>query len=117
MVSTSDCYAGGLLIKSSILPVLKQACDKATGCRAGYQDVSRCCTRGESQKHISHMPPPSVNKVAHSGFETQRRCHQKSKTGVSVAPQKRLMSSKMFFKKCAKSSFEKNIDNKCFMGK
>ena len=37
---------------------------------------------------ISRMPPPSVNKAAHSGFETQRRCHQKSKTGVSVAPQK-----------------------------
>ena len=28
-----------------------------------------------------------------------RRRHQKSKTGVSVAPQKGLMSSKFFFKK------------------
>ena len=38
---------------------------------------------------ITCMLPPSVNKDAHSGFETQkRRCHQKSKTGVSVAPQK-----------------------------
>ena len=27
--------------------------------------------------------------VIHSGFEIQRRRHQKSKTGVSVAPQKR----------------------------
>ena len=27
-------------------------------------------------------------KDAHSGFETQMRCHQKSKTEVSVAPQK-----------------------------
>ena len=25
--------------------------------------------------------PPSMNKAAHSGFETQRRHHQKSKTG------------------------------------
>ena len=24
--------------------------------------------------------------AAHSGFETQRRCHQKSETGASVAP-------------------------------
>ena len=30
---------------------------------------------------------------------TQGRCHQKSKTGVSVAPQKGLVSSKLFFKK------------------
>ena len=25
---------------------------------------------------ISCMPQPRVNKAAHSGFETQRRCHQ-----------------------------------------
>ena len=24
-----------------------------------------------------HMPLPSANKTAYSGFETQRRCHQK----------------------------------------
>ena len=35
------------------------------------------------------MPPPSVNKAGHSGFEIQRKRHQKSKTGVSVVPQKR----------------------------
>ena len=29
----------------------------------------------------------SANKAAHSGFETERRPHQKSKTGVSVATQ------------------------------
>ena len=33
-----------------------------------------------------------------SGFETQRRRHQKSKTWVLVAPEKGLMSSKIFFK-------------------
>ena len=48
---------------------------------------------------VTHMPLPSVNNAAHSGFETQRRCHQKSKTGVSVAPQKGLMSSKNLKKK------------------
>ena len=37
----------------------------------------------------------SVNKVAHSGFETQRRRHKKSETGVSVAPQKDLCPSKI----------------------
>ena len=46
------------------------------------------------------MSLPSGNKAAHFGFETQRRRHQKSKTGVSVAPQKGLVSSKNFkFKK------------------
>ena len=33
----------------------------------------------------------------HPGYETQGRPHQKSKTGVSDAPQKRLMSSKILF--------------------
>ena len=47
---------------------------------------------------VTHIPPLSMNKVAHSGFETQRSHHQKSKTGVSVAPQKGLMSSNFFFK-------------------
>ena len=51
------------------------------------------------REHISRMPPPSANKASHSGFETQRRHHQKSKTGVSVAPQKGLMSSKNLEKK------------------
>ena len=35
-------------------------------------------------------PLQSTYKAAHSGFETQR-CHQKSKTEVSVAPQKGLI--------------------------
>ena len=45
------------------------------------------------------MPLPSANKAAHSGFETQRRYHQKFKTGVSLAPQKGPMSSKFFLKR------------------
>ena len=39
------------------------------------------------------------NKTAHSNIETQRRHHQKSKTKVSVAPQKDLCPPKFFFKK------------------
>ena len=34
------------------------------------------------------MPPLSANKAAYAGFETQRKHHQRSKTGVSVAQQK-----------------------------
>ena len=52
---------------------------------------SRECT---SRTHV-----PSENKTAHSGFETQRRYHQKYKTGVSVAPRKGRMSFKKNLKK------------------
>ena len=41
----------------------------------------------------------SANKAARSGFETQRRCHQESKTGVSVAPIKKTNALKKFFLK------------------
>ena len=51
------------------------------------QEVDRCTTRGESQGTC--MPQPS--------FETHRRRHYKSTTGVSVAPQKGLMSYKKNF--------------------
>ena len=52
------------------------------------------------KKHVTHTPLTSKNKAAHSsGYETQRRCHQKSKTTVSLAPQKGPMSSKIFKKK------------------
>ena len=27
-----------------------------------------------SKERVTHTPPPSTNKAAHSGFETQRRC-------------------------------------------
>ena len=42
---------------------------------------------------------PSVNKAAYSGFETKRRCHQKSETGVSVAPKMDMCPTKFFLKK------------------
>ena len=48
---------------------------------------------------VTCTPLPSTNKAALSGYETQRRCHQKTKTGVSVAPQKGLMSCNFFLKK------------------
>ena len=41
----------------------------------------------------------SMQKWIHSGFETQGRHHQKSKTGVSEAPRNELMSSKNFKKR------------------
>ena len=49
VVSTFNCYAGGLPIESAILPLLKHTCEEVSGCHAGCQEVSRCCTRDESQ--------------------------------------------------------------------
>ena len=57
----------------------------------------RFSTRGEYQ--VTSCPPlPSVNKAAHSGFETKRRRHQKSETWLSVTP-KMDMCPKFFLKK------------------
>ena len=56
---------------------------------------------------ISCMPLQSSNKAAHSGFETQRRHHQKSKTGVSVAPKMDMCPTKIKQKKYSKSKYAK----------
>ena len=51
------------------------------------------------REHISLTPPPSMNKAANSGFETQRGYQQKSKTEISMTPQKGLMSSQKLKKR------------------
>ena len=43
-----------------------------------------------------HAGDKARKRGIHPGFETQGRRYQKSKTGVSVAPQKGLVSSKNF---------------------
>ena len=55
--------------------------------------VSRCCTIGESEDHTGEKPH---KEGIYPGFETLDRGHQKSKTGVSVAPQEGLVSFKKF---------------------
>ena len=62
------------------------------------------------KKHGMHTPPPSMNKVVHSGFETQRK---KFKTLVSVAPQKDLCPPK-FKKIFAHSKYCKHAKNSNF---
>ena len=63
------------------------------------------------RKCIIYKPLSSPNKATHSGFEIQRKCHQKSKTGVSVAPQKDLCPPKIVLKK-EKSCFQFKSDGK-----
>ena len=59
---------------------------------------------------VTCMPLASMNKASR---ETQRRCHQKSKTGVSVAPQKDLCPPNFFLKKncllCCHHCMDKRI--------
>ena len=54
---------------------------------------------------ISFIPLPGVNQAAHSGFETQRRCHQKSETGVSVVPKMDMCLPKILKKKKKEALF------------
>ena len=61
-------------------------------CNRGLCDV---CSLGFSSCSMLTDSLTSANKAAYSGFETERRYHQKSKIGVSVVPQKVLMSSKI----------------------
>ena len=68
------------------------------GYHAGRQEFSRCHTPDESEGMCNTYASASLNKAGHSGSETQRRRHQKSETGVSVAPQKGLLSSKNVLK-------------------
>ena len=55
------------------------------------------------QEYVTHTPPPSANKATHYGFETRRRHHQKSKTGVSVAPQMDMCPTKLSLKSAGKA--------------
>ena len=54
-------------------------------------------------EHLSYTPLPSMNKVVHSGFETQRILQQ----GVLKVPQVGLMSSKLFKKIKTEKDFKK----------
>ena len=49
------------------------------------------------REHVTHMPPPNVNKAAQSGSETQRRHHQNSKAGGISGPTNRTYVLQRFF--------------------
>ena len=95
IIINSDCQAGDLQFKSGILPLLKHACGESD--QLLYTLAKLLHQRWISGEHISHMSLPNANKAAHSGFETQMKSHQKSETGVSVAPKMDMCPTK--FKK------------------
>ena len=47
--------------------------------------------------HVSDKAGKQGDPHCHTGYETQGRCHQKSNTDVSVAPQEGPMFSKIIF--------------------
>ena len=51
---------------------------------AGSEAVSRCCTRGKSEESITCSQQTTQVKGP-PGFKMKGGCHQKYKTGVSVA--------------------------------
>ena len=100
MVSRSDCYVGGLLIKSGILPLLKHVYGEATSCHAGCQEVGRCCTRGESREHISHMPPSKVKiRLPTLVLKPRENITRSPKQGYQWPHKKDLCPPNIFFKK------------------
>ena len=50
------------------------------------------------REHVTCMPPPSVNKAGHSGFEKQKKPSPEVQNRGINGPTKRLMSSKNFKK-------------------
>ena len=73
---------------------------------AGCQEVGKCSTRGESWgMYVTFASAKIANKAEPtSGFETQRRRHQKSKTGVPVAPKKDMCPPKTLKKNKKKNN-------------
>ena len=58
---------------------------------------------GVNLRNPLHALNEACKQEIQPGFENQGRCHQKSKTGVSVVPLKGLMSYKNFIKKALES--------------
>ena len=48
------------------------------------------------REHVTCTPPPSVNKVAHSGLEIHSRPYQKSKTGTGGPTKRTCVLQKLF---------------------
>ena len=67
------------------------------GCHADSQEVSRRCTRGESEESVRSLQVKKhASEEIHPVFEIQGRHYQKYKIGVSVASETGLMSSTFF---------------------
>ena len=85
--------------RSGNLPLVKHACGERDCLLCWHYTLAKVLHQRWISGNIYHTHLHSLNKAVHSGFETQRRCHQKSKTGVSVAPQMKMCPTNFFLKK------------------
>ena len=79
---------GGIPFESGILPVLKHACEESYRLPCYVKRSAGVTPEVNLRECTSHMPPASMNEADHSSFESQTKHHQKSKTGISVIPEK-----------------------------
>ena len=90
VVSTLDWDAGGFPFEFGILTLLKHACgEQQLAAILAVKGWAGVAPDVDLWKHASCTPPSSVNKSAHSAFETWRRQHHKglftSTVSVSVS--------------------------------
>ena len=83
------------IAKSPLIKRLDKHLNLGSFKQSGNQSLAGVAPNVNLREHVTQKPLLSANKVAHYSFETQRRHHQKSKTVVSVAPQKGLVYSKI----------------------
>ena len=68
-------------------------CMQAHRCHTGHQDVSRCCTRGESEESIVCRQQSRQAKESTLALKPRVDVTRSPKTKISVTPQKGLMPS------------------------
>ena len=98
-----DILSSTSVIISRSKPGKKRMWGTATSHHSGRQRSAGVAPEVNLRERTSHMPPPSLNKAAHSGFETQRTLHQKSKNRGISGPINDMYPN-FFFKK--KPSFD-----------
>ena len=71
-----------------VLPMPQQVCERdGSAAMLAAKRSAGVIPEVNLRECVTHTPLPSSNEAAHSGFQTQSRHRQKSKTGVSVTPQ------------------------------
>ena len=84
VISVLDCYAGGHLIESGILLLLKHACgEKWLTTILAIKRTTDVTSEVNLSEHTSHTPLPVGIRLPAMALKTRA---EKSKTGVSVIP-------------------------------
>ena len=94
--SASDCRAGGRRFKFRH-PTSAETCmwGRRLAAMLALYTGKGVAPEVNLRERILHMPLPSANKAEPTLALKPRRCHQKSKAGVSVAPQMDMCPTKI----------------------